>query len=427
MTKRTGSHNRHISPDEQKVYDHLLHWIESESPDQMIGRFRTLFIEGCGYSDPDVAAALERVAASHLASEDFRYVLNRCCHILINRWQSRLNSQLAIPDLISLFESVPDLPQTGHLRYRSVRRLRDLAKEFTETEQYLKLRRLAQVLSQASESGANAASRPLGTLIRRYPYLYEHCLLGEDSSVEQKITVRQIQADVQRQFELDLSKYVTYQTRRSQLVTVSQGSGSDRIIQPVANPTLLPERDLNRAIKHYVGRVDGSRTYRDLAFNFQAQSAYTQSFGAFKRDLYDYLVSGVDTGYGSRQFNKQLADYLQATLPESEHQRLNDFLMVRTCTQLLNFLVVDSSQHPEHFVFIDLLNNLGPILTTGLLLRVVLLCRKVRPSLERRFSILFSHYEECTRGVVQWLVEALEMLNVALSAHFGKLNVSFIA
>lgn len=427
MTRRTGSHNRHISPDEQKVYDHLLYWIELESPDQMIERFRALFIEGHGYSDADVAAALERVTASHLAAEDFRYVLNRCCHILINRWQSRSNSQLAIPDLIDLFESVPDLPLTGHLRYRSVRRLRELVREFTNTEQYTKLRRLAQVLSQFSEASGNSANRPLGTLIRRYPYLYEHCLLGEDSSAEQKVTVRQIQANVQRQFELDLSKYVTYQARRSQLVTIPNGAESTRIIQPVANPTLLRERDLNRAIKHYVGRVDGSRTYRDLALHFQAQSSYNQSFGAFKRDLYDYLVSGVDSGYGARQFNKQLADYLQATLPESEHQHLNDFLLVRTCNQLLDFLVVDSPQNPQHFIFIDLLNNLGPILTTGLLLRILLLCRKIRPALERRFSILFSHYEDFTRDAVQWLVEALEMLNVALSAHFGKLNVSFIA
>ncbi|MGJ3250926.1 MAG: hypothetical protein ACFE0J_07315 [Elainellaceae cyanobacterium] len=428
MARRIGSYNRQISPDEQKVYDHLLHWIELESPDRMIQRFRSLFIEGHSYSDPEIAAALDRVTASHVATEDFRYVLNRCCHILINRWQARPQLQLSIPDLIDQFESVPDAPTVGHLRYRSTRRLRELVKNFTDTEQYLKLKRLAQVLSEASDLGANSGNYPLGTLIRRYPYLYEHCLLGDDSTTEQKSTVKQIQSHVRRQFEIDLSKYVTYQTRLSQLAVQPDSRSAQRLIYPIPNPTLLPDRDLNRAIKHYVGRVEGGRTYRDLALNFITHTDHqVRSYSKFKRDLYDYMTSGIDPSYGNRQFNKLLCEHLQNTLPESDDQGVNDFLLVRTCAQLLNFLIVDSLQQPQHFVFVDLLSNLGPILTTGLFLKVILLCRKVRPCLERRFSILFSHYEEYAQSTVHWLVEALEMLNVALSAHFGRLNVSFIA
>jgi hypothetical protein len=105
---------------------------------------------------------------------------------------------------------------------------------------------------------------------------------------------------------------------------------------------------------------------------------------------------------------------------------VNDFLVVRTCSQLLNFLVVESPQRPQHYVFVDLISNLGPTLATGLLLKIILICRKVKPYLEKRFSILFNHYESSSRDAVQWLVQAMENLNVALSTNFSTIDLSFI-
>ncbi len=410
------------------IYDHLLHWIDLESPEQMVERFRALFMDGSNDSDHDVVTALNQVTSSRLANEEFRYVLNRCCHILVNRWQARPQSQLAIPKLVELFETTDVETYGGMHRSRSLRRLRELTHQFTETEQCLTLRRLAQVVSQAAEANSCAGSNPLGTLIQRYPYLYEHCLLSEDSTHEQQSTVRQIQAVKQHKFEVDLSQYITYQVRRTQAANEFKAipNGVPRIIYPVSNPTLLGDRDLSQAIRHYSGKVEGTRTYKDIAHNFLNQSGHSQSYRAFKDDLYQYITASVDPEYGKRQFNNQLHLHLRNTLPSSNTKPLNDFLMVRTCSQLLTFLVVDSPQKPNHFVFIDLVTNLGPTLTIGLLLKIVLLCRKVRPVLERRFSILFSHYESCTRDAVQWLIAALENLNVALSANFGSLDLSFM-
>jgi hypothetical protein len=422
----TSRHNRPISPDEQMIYDHLLQCIEVESPDEMLARFKLLFIDGVHYPHTEVVAALDRVTSSRLAEEEFRFVLNRCCHILINRWQARSQSQLAIPRLIDLFETANPSSYAGFIRSRFVTRLRQLNRQFTQTEQYLKLRRLAQILTQNADGNTYAGTRPLGTLIHRYPYLYEHCLLSEDSAFEQQSTVRQIQRTAQHQFEINLSQYVTYQVRQEQAASNLILPQQPRLIQPVTNPTLLEDREFKRAIKHYVGRVEGSRTYRDLAHSFLMQSGHSQTFRAFKDDLYSYITAGVDPEYGKRQFNNQLHAYLRDTLPDSDSRILDDFLIVRTCSNLLNFLVVGGQQQASHFIFVDLLNNLGPVLTTGLLLKIVLLCRKVRPVLERRFSILFGHYESCTRDAVQWLVSILENLNVALSAHFGSIDLSFV-
>jgi hypothetical protein len=413
-------YNRPIMQEEQMIYDHLLYWIELESPTEMITRFQTLFISGVGYPEQKISQALKKIVGSDLATEDFRYILNRCCHILINRWQARPQAQLAIPQLVQLFESPPQAFGISVTHSQTVKRLHSLINQFAETEQYLTLRRLSQVLTEAAES---QNSRSLGTLIRRYPYLYEHCLLSDESTQEQKITVQTIQLVHQKQFEIDLSQYVTYQVRRSH---VAQSSDAQHIILPVTNPTLLTEQDLQQALHHYVGKIEGSRTHRDIALNFMTHVGPSPSIRSFKEDLYQYITASIDPAYGNRKFNNQLYYYLQNVLPDSSHQRLNDFGLIRICNHLLNFLIADKPQSPNHFMFIDLVTNLGPIATIGILLKIVLICRKVKPCLERRLSILFSHYEMSARETVEWLVQALETLNVALTTHFGSMNLSLV-
>jgi hypothetical protein len=416
----TESDIRHTSLEEQQLYDHLLYCVQVESPTQLIERFQALFLDGARYVDPQIWLALEKVAMDKRADQDFKFVLNRCCHILINRWQLQPHQQGAIPQLVGLFENPPD---PRKVQSRGARRLRQLVQNFSETEQYLTLRRLSQVVSETAQANGNG-SKVVGALIQRYPYLYEHCLLSEDSSYEHQQTVRQLQARVQRRFELDLSQYVTYQVRRAQAIRTQSKEALERIIQPVKNPTLLSDRELGAALKQFVGKVQGNCTYRDVASSFVTHSSQTSSYKAFKEDLYEYLTASIDPAYGKRQFNDRLYTHLKNTLPHSDSQKPTEFLVVRTCSQLLNFLVVESPQRPHHFIFVDLMTNLGAILTTGLLLKIVLLCRKVKPYLEKRFAILFNHYESSTRDGVPWLVQSLENLNVALSVHFGSVDLS---
>ncbi len=425
MITWTDQYNHPSGPEEQKLYDHLLHWVQAESPNRLIERFRTLFIDGIGYHDREIMAAIDKIATSKLAEQQFPFFLNRCCHILVNRWQMHPQTQAAIPELMELFETPPAVSRVRSVRSRTVKRLHNLVKSFKDSEQYVTLCRLAQVMSHTREGSGDPGEKPLGTLIRRYPYLYEHCLLSDDSTYEQQQAVRQIQAERQRQFEVDLSKYVTYQVRRAQLVRGGASSRSTgRILHPMDNPTLLTDRELYTSLKHFLGKVEGPYTYRDVAQRFLNHSRDIRSFGAFKDDLYEYLTASIDPGYGKRQFNQRLYTQLQNTLPDNESQKLSDFLVIRTCSQILNFLVVENSQRPQHFVFIDMMTNLGATATTGILLKVVLICRKVRPYMEKRFTILFNHYESYSREAVQWLIQSLENLNIAFSIHFGAADLS---
>lgn len=414
------SEARQIRNQEQQLYKHLLDCVQTESPNRLLERFQNLFLDESRYIEPQVQLALEELAADEDVERDFKFILSRCCYILINRWMQQAQLQWAIPEFVALFENLP-APEMDHSPRRM--RLRQLLQNFRETEQYQTLRRLAWVLSNTAEISGNL-SLPVATLIQRYPYLYEHCLVSKDSTYEEQQAIRQIQAQVQRCFELDLSQYVRYQVQRAQSIRSQSLETLDRIIQPVKNPTLLSERELAAALKQYVGKVQGSNTYRDIAHSFLTHSSQTSFYKEFKDDLYEYLTASIDPTYGKRQFNDQLYTHLKNTLPQCDFQKLTEFLIVRTCSQLLNFLVVESPQRPNHFVFVDLITNLGAILTTGLLLKIVLLCRKVKPYLEKRFAILFNHYESATKDGVPWLIKSLENLNVALSIHFGAADVS---
>lgn len=406
------------SLEEELIYSHLIYWVQREPPTQAIERFRTLFINGIGYPEPEIAEALNRIATSPLAQQKFKHLLNRCCHILINRWQKHPIHKATVPELVALFKTASSIPTFSS---PSSRRLQKLVQVFVETEEYLALQRLVQFLKPNNKQ----VNPPLGHLIPRYPYLYPHCLLSTSSSSEERQTIRQLQAHRQRRYELDLVRYATYLVRQTQVYRQTSSTPEARILQPMRNPTLLSDRELGLALQQFMGKVEGSYTYRDLAQSFLAHTCQTQTYLAFKEDLYKYLITSIDPEYGRHQFNQRLYNNLQNTLPQFNSQKVNGTLLVQTCSQLFSFLV-ESPQRPEHILFIDLISNIGSLRTTGLLLKIVLLSRQVKPYLEKRFSILFNHYESKTIDDIIWLVKSLENLNIAFIVHFGDVDLSFL-
>ena len=412
-----------VEPEEQRLYDHWLHSVQSDSPSQLIERFRHLFIEGTNYTDPDVERALQVIVNSKEANQKFKYVLNRCCQIIINSWQAQGHQQEATLELLNLL----DISQAQTRTYsRYAQRLQLLVKNFYHTEQYLTLNRLARVISQATEP-SKKESELIGSLLGYYPYLYEHCLLSEDSSNEHKKQIRKLRLGMQKRFELRLSQYVTYQVRLAEIARHRQFShGAGRIISPVEKPSLLNEKRLAIALKHFMGNSLGGRTYSELAHNFIFQSQQVSSYGVFKEQFYQYLTFCLDSKYCKSCFHERLYEYLQNILPQYNQQKNSELLVLRTCTKLLNFLVVESQQRLDHHIYIDAVTNLGSTKTVGLLLKIVLFCPKVKPHLEKRFAILFNHYEMSSRREVPWLLKSLEILHLALSIHFGEVDLSYL-
>jgi len=96
-----------IIGDEQYLYDHLLECVKTQSPQQVLDRFRHLFIQARSYDNQKVLEVLAKLIGNKEANLTFPSVLNRCCHILINMWQLNPKTQPCIIELAELFDFVP--------------------------------------------------------------------------------------------------------------------------------------------------------------------------------------------------------------------------------------------------------------------------------------------------------------------------------
>jgi hypothetical protein len=405
---------------EQIVYEHFLHVVKTEKPTQVLERFRSLFIEGVSYTDARIWATIETLAFEKTAEQNFPLVVNRCCYILVNYWQMQPAGHAPVAGLVEMLSNLNDVRMTYS---RVVRRLRQLLQIFLQSEDYIKLKRLNTVLNGNTSRKNTIAEQPLGTLITRYPYLYAHTLVSEERTQENVETIKRVQRDLRSQQETNLSHYLTYQVRRSR-IKAQLGRDAANNLPAVDNPTLLSTKELGMAFGQFAGKAEGNASYQDLSRGFVSHLEMQPIVKTFKGDLYDYIVSGVDLSYGKRSFNDRLYKTIYSISPDRDYQRLDEIALLRTCTHVLNHLVVESPSNPQHFVFMDMISNLGSVFTTGLLLKIVLICQKVKPLLESRLSILFNHYESSQCKGVPWLVKSLENWNVAGAIHFGKMDAS---
>ncbi|HEY9613085.1 AAA-like domain-containing protein [Allocoleopsis sp.] len=418
---RGNNNEDNRSLQEHLLYNHLLDCVQKESPKQLLERFRLLFINGYGYPEREIVAVLDSITASNLTEQEFMNILNRCCYILINHWRMYPKQHSAIPRLVELFKTLSSSVVQSPLS----RRLRELVQLFVQSDQYLELEHLAILIEPPPD--LDQVNGSLAQVISRYPYLYSHCRLSQSSSAEHQQIIRQLQAQKQRQFEIHLSHYATYLARQIQIERQPCLTLAAKNIQPIPNPTRLSDRDLLVALKQFVGKVDGSHTYKDLAHLFLAHTCQVSSYRDFKKDLYEYVIASISPEYGKYQYYQHLAKHLKNTFPDCDSQKVNNVLLVQTCRQLFNFLVA-SPERPEHLLFIDLISNNSSLNTVGLLLKIALLSRQAKPHLEQRFSMLFNHYgsHAIDNQKIFWLLESLENLNVALGVNFGAVDISFI-
>jgi len=104
---------------------------------------------------------------------------------------------------------------------------------------------------------------------------------------------------------------------------------------------------------------------------------------------------------------------------------LTDFLIMRTCTEILHFLVVEIAPPNKHITLMNLISNLGAMRTMSLLMRILLICPQVRSQLEKQLWILFKHYQDAPCSKVKGLIKIWENYNVALACYFGKADLSW--
>jgi len=428
--------------DEQKLYDHLLYWVQQESPAVMIQRVYKLLIEVIGYPDIEISTVLRRLIIQVTEQNKFNKILNRCFYILINHWQIRSSSKIAIVGLIGLFNNqkqyrysysapLPKYVEQLKIRvdhfcesheYKMIEKLfvepiiHATVKEFEETEDYQVLRILIENKSSSQSKLSPVFNSPLKTQIYRYPYLYRYSLVASNSSREHQQMLQEIQSERQWEFELSLSQYATY------LIKKISGFNSQK---PLSNPTLLSDQDLYLAIKQFTGKVEGDSSYKDLARNFLEHTETVESYQEFKEQFYHYIITAIDSDSQSQHFDFKLRHKLKSLLPEQDHQGFNSLLLNQTCEKLLKFLI-ESPHDPNHYIFVNLIANLGELKTSALLLKIVLISGQSQSNLGEQLFQWFNYYESKPIDQIQWFVNFLENINVALVINNETLDVSSI-
>jgi hypothetical protein len=400
-------------------------WLESsllaDSTDQTLNLFQRLLIDGAGNPNPLVATAVEELALDRdkNAEREFLRIIDRSCYqIVINCLATDRTSFVSqLIDIIAKTESSRE-----QLYAKLPRRLSYLWKLYAQSEYFQRLRKLQLIVTRRSTD--STASPSMAVLLDRYPFLYESNLLAEDVSKDYLEAIQRIKRRAQRDYEFRFSQYLTYQIRKARL---KQQPDPQKTIVPVANPTLLRSRDFGTSLQSFVSKPQDGESYRDGAYSFQLQMQEPMTFVEFKEDLYIYLSKDLkSTVYAEQSFKTRLKNQIRNILPDNHAKPLDELSQVRTYTQLLNFLVIDSAERPNHVVLIDLVSNLGSATTVGLLLKIILICPKAQTSLNHRLSILFNHYYHTNQDQVPWLIKFLETWQVASSIHFGKIDASVL-
>lgn len=394
-----------------------------------IQSFRSLFMEGVDYPEGKILQALNQIVESEWAESEFTHVLNRCCYILINHWWSKPGFERATVDLINLFEQLPPVILSPWL---NTPKLRSLVQKFIQTPQYQTLQRYAQVAehdfqtthkTQDPHSDQGENSKQMDELIYRYPFLYPHFLLSDNSGELGQRAVKRKQAEMQQQFEDCLWNYAPNLLHPTPPST------------PLQNPTLLSDTSLKTAIAHFAGHVEAQCNYQQLSQQFLGTASRVQSLKALKQEMFTYLTGTIRhsrrPGYGNHAFNDWLQNQLKQILPESDGAPPSGLLLIQLCDQLLESLIAGSTQTNKHSMFLDLQGNLGSTLAIGFLLKIVLVCCQVKSNLKfvknrmaERFSSLLRHYATSLKKDVEWLTECLDHWMIAQAIHFGRYEFS---
>ena len=402
------------------IYEYFDEYSAENEPEEVINEFRCLFAQfQC--QNVEVNRALERIITSRVGKEKFALIFNYCLHILLDIWSNQTELSGYIHQLIAVVEGINSRRQSYD---RTKAKLVRLIRDYQQSELYLNLKLLVIILTGDCPTQLDKSANFEQT-IKRYTYLYPCFLTQNNHLPELSALITTIRTENQKTFELQLSQYIIYRTRLKQvarLKLLSQGAG--KVIHQVANPTFLSERSAIKAIRQFVGLIDGENTLLTLAQKFTIRSQGHYSYGEYKQYLYKYLITGINPRNNNSRFFAKLKHKIANIFPRANSRPINHHLGLQTCRQLLSFLVTETSDSVGLNNFAKLVVYLGSAQTALLLTKIILICPEAEPDLAQKLGILFADCQGQTIDDLFWFIKCLEHLLVAHSIYGGKIDVS---
>ena len=394
---------------DDSLYQYFLKVIATESSSEVLAKVRLLLVETASYPDNEVLEMVKNLVYSPTAKANCALFFNRLCQACIAAWIVNINTKAASFELLNLFKK---LDISSRRQKKFIIRWQEEGKAFTESSQYLKLQRLIRIINPRIVSDA-PKPQVLGDLLGRYPFLYKHCLLDNESVEEYINFLAGFKRHQQTSFQQKLNITIVRQKQKIEVARLR--TLTTKIPQPIEiipNPTLLNHQVFNTATETFTQLTQNQiNNKKDINFLKENQSLL---FKDFKIWLIHYLIKDIQEEY-QQQLQQYLQENITTILTHYEQQPLNEFLLLRSCNQLLNKLIVNPKEPSNHLSFINVKRYLGATQLTVLLLKLTFLNFQLKDALRQRLSHLFDYYESTPIEESFWLIQVLENFLVAFA------------
>ncbi len=404
-----GSVNEETVKNSESLYQYFLEVIKTESSSQVLEKLKLLLVEPDNYPDTEVQQIVKNLVYSPTATANCLLFFNHLCQLCIACWIFNPETKPFIFQLFSLFNNL-EISSTKQENF--IIKWQEEAKAFTETPEYLKLQRLIRIINPRVVTDADKP-QVLGDLLGRYPFLYKHCLLNQESIQEYINCLAGFKRHQQTSFQQKLNRTIILQKQKIEVARIRRLTTKiPQIIEIIPNPTLLNYQVFKTATETFTQLTKSQINNKQVShFLNKIQSL---SFKDFKILLIQYLIEDIQEEY-QQQLEKYLQEHISPILTNYDQQPLNQFLFLQSCNQLLNKLILNPEQPSNHLSFINLKRYLGATQLTALILKLIFLNYQLKDALRQRLAHLFDYYESTPIEECFWLIQVLENCLVAFA------------
>jgi len=386
-----------LQRNQETIYKFLLQTVQERSAEKGMLEFQHLFfsLESNNVSLKAFNSLKEIISFNN--ETIFHETLKRCCYILINNWEAN-RSYAYIRELVN---SLNDLRHVRNSVSRPLTRMRGWISSFVKNPDYQELKLFAARHDENEEKHWSS---------RYTSFLLVPQYADVNNPIEQREAAQALSQQLKNRFKFDLAMY----TARSE-------SAIPRAEVP-QNPTALGDGVL-RLVKKIVIQINSHKQY-NVGRLFLKQTENLQ-YNDFKLALKRYLIFSINNDSSMMVFSEKITDKLGELFVDKEEEIMDEFLLLRTCNRLIDYLTTENRKDPSS-LFILFLSQGNTITLVILLLKVVSISPNSRIHLEERIAKLIQYYMTQPVEDSAWVINFFEVFKITSAIYADSVEYNLV-
>jgi hypothetical protein len=385
-----------VASAQEEIYEFFLSTVKLWPPEAVLAEFKNLFIANSDTINPNLVSCLYRIVLTH-QEQEYRNTLKRCCYILINNWELHRRSKTTQQLIQQFYDPLLHKPTISPI----IQTLREWLSNFLKSADFEELKFF--VTRHENSSSSHWASRYT-------PYLLAPQYTNLANPPEQREAAKNLARQLKQKFKVDLALYTAF----SETAVAAK--------RDLPNPTGLGEEVL-RIIKKIVAKR-GLSNQANLAKLFLRQTE-TLKYKAFKRSIVEYLIFSIADFKTASLVKSLLSKKLETLYHKHDSKVINDALLLRTANRLVEYLTTEDRTTPS-LLFLELTKQGNPLTLVMLLLKILMICPKVRTHLELCVAALIRHFENEPETNCQRVILFFELFNIITTIYSGNIEYNLV-